>query len=43
MRRIALLLAGVAAVSGIVASTAPTSGRADGEAAPILPRASQGS
>ena len=36
MRRIAVLLVAVAAVAGVVASTAPTSGHADGEAAPIF-------
>ena len=36
MRRIAVLLVAVAAVAGVVASTAPTSGHADGKAAPIF-------
>jgi hypothetical protein len=35
MRRIAFLLIAVAAVAGVVAHTAPASGQADGEAAPI--------
>ncbi len=34
MRRIAFLLVAVAAVAGVVTSTAPTSGRADQDAAP---------
>jgi hypothetical protein len=36
MRRIALLLVAVATVAGVVASTAPASGRANEEAAPIF-------
>ena len=36
MRRIAFLLVAVAVVSGIVASSAPASGNADEEAAPIF-------
>src|SRR6267378_4496117 len=36
MKRIAYLLVAVAAVAGVVAYTAPASGHADGEAAPIF-------
>ena len=36
MKRIAFLLVAIATVAGIVASTAPASGRADEEAAPIF-------
>src|SRR5467141_4784166 len=36
MKRIAFLLIAVAAVAGVVAYTAPASGHADGEAAPIF-------
>ncbi|MGA7906353.1 MAG: cytochrome P460 family protein [Candidatus Sulfotelmatobacter sp.] len=36
MRRIAFLLVAVATVAGVVASTAPLSGHADGDAAPIF-------
>ena len=36
MRRIALLLGAVAVVAGVVASTAPSSGQADEQAAPIF-------
>jgi cytochrome P460 len=36
MKRIAFLLVTVAAVAGVVASSAPVSGHADGEAAPIF-------
>ena len=36
MKRIAFLLVAVAAVAGVVAFTAPASGHADGEAAPIF-------
>jgi len=35
MRRIAFVLVAVVALGGVVASTAPASGQADGEAAPI--------
>jgi len=35
MKRIAFLLVAVAAVAGVVAFTAPISGQADGDAAPI--------
>ena len=35
MTRIAFLLVAVAAVAGVVATMAPASGQADGEAAPI--------
>ena len=36
MKRIFFLLLAVATVAGVVASTAPTSGQSDGEAAPIF-------
>jgi hypothetical protein len=36
MQRIAFLLFAIAAVAGLAVSTAPASGRADGEAAPIF-------
>lgn len=36
MKRIALLLVAVATMAGVVGFTAPASGRADGEAAPIF-------
>ena len=36
MKRIALMLVAIAAVAGVVAVTAPASGHADGEAAPIF-------
>jgi Cytochrome P460 len=36
MRRIILLLVAVAAVAGVVVFTAPASGKADGEAAPVF-------
>jgi hypothetical protein len=36
MTRIAFLLVAVVTVAGVVASMAPVSGRADGEAAPIF-------
>ena len=36
MKRIAFLLVAVAAMAGVVASMAPTSGQANGEAAPIF-------
>jgi hypothetical protein len=36
MRRIALLLVAVVSLAGVVASRAPVSGQADGEAAPIF-------
>ena len=36
MRRMAFVLVGVVALAGVVASMAPLSGQADGEAAPIF-------